>query len=604
MTAHAPIYDPKLPSLADLRCQIEARHDLPLLRRRDMASAIRTLAGWFNLPEENVPASAKFIREKLERVHAITASVSPRRIQNVRSLVLAAMREAGVSTKLAPYASPFSAEWQCLWDLLDGDTYAKTELSRFLRFCSAQGIVPRAVNDTVSAQFLAAIEAESLLVKPKTRHQSMCRVLNRMMETHAGSGWPQVRLSVPRYEQRLYRIGADKVSAAVATDVEAYLTHLRGTDIFSGLPKPFRPKSVKAVDGHLWRYLSALHHAGVELSGVPSFDALLTPELVKRGMRWFLGRNDGKPSKHIGEIAWALRCYAVKYRDPSTETATFFAEVLPKLRQQQTGLSEKNITAMAQFDDPLAVERFLLLPQRLWDLALAKTKTVEGRTLRQEAHLLVQSAVAIEILQFAPVRIENLNHLRLDQHLVWQGAKLRLVIPAAEVKNSQALDFLLPEATSARVQRYIKDWRCLFLPKSNPYLFPGRDGKAKDQAALRKQIEKTLWDHAALRLTPHQFRHAAAKILLDARPGFYEVARKLLGHKSMMTTYSHYAGAETQAAVELYGDIISDHRRTGVARGMPRAPNPTRKPTTSRAAGTDLFLEPLSLVGKPGRVKR
>jgi integrase len=604
MTAHAPIYDPNLPSLADLRCQIEARHDLPLLRRRDMASAIRTLAGWFSLPEENVPASAKFIREKLERVHAITASVSPRRIQNVRSLVLAAMREAGVSTKLAPYASPFSAEWQCLWDLLDGDTYAKTELSRFLRFCSAQGIVPGAVNDTVSAQFLAAIEAESLLVKPKTRHQSMCRVWNRMMETHAQAGWPQVHLSVPRYEQRLYRIGADKVSAAVAADIEAYLTHLRGTDIFSGLPKPFRPKSVKAVDGHLWRYLSALHHAGVDLSGAPSFDALLTPELVKRGMRWFLGRNDGKPSKHIGEIAWALRCYAVKYRDPSTETATFFAEVLPKLRQQQTGLSEKNITAMAQFDDPLAVERFLLLPQRLWDLALAKTKTVEGRTLRQEAHLLVQSAVAIEILQFAPVRIENLNHLRLDQHLVWQGAKLRLIIPAAEVKNSQALDFLLPEATSARVQRYIKDWRCLFLPKSNPYLFPGRDGKAKDQAALRKQIEKTLWEHAALRLTPHQFRHAAAKILLDARPGFYEVARKLLGHKSMMTTYSHYAGAETQAAVELYGDIITDHRRTGVVRGMPHAPNPTRKPTTSRATGTDLFLEPLSLVGKPGRAKR
>jgi hypothetical protein len=434
MTAHAPIYDPNLPSLADLRCQIEARHDLPLLRRRDMASAIRTLAGWFNLPEENVPASAKFIREKLERVHAITASVSPRRIQNVRSLVLAAMREAGVSTKLAPYASPFSAEWQCLWDLLDGDTYAKTELSRFLRFCSAQGIVPGAVTDTVSAQFLAAIEAESLLVKPKTRHQSMCRVWNRMMETHAGSGWPQVHLTVPRYEQRLYRIGADKVSAGVAADVEAYLTHLRGTDIFSGLPKPFRPKSVKAVEGHLWRYLSALHHAGGELSGVPSFDALLTPELVKRGMRWFLVRNGDKPSKHIGEIAWALRCYAVKYREPSTETATFFAEVLPKLRQQQTGLSEKNITAMAQFDDPLAVERFLLLPQRLWDLALAKTKTVEGRTLRQEAHLLVQSAVAIEILQFAPMRIENLNHLRLDQHFVWQGGRqggrLRLVIPA------------------------------------------------------------------------------------------------------------------------------------------------------------------------------
>ena len=601
-------YDPNLPSLADLRYQIEARHDLPLLRRRDMASAIRTLAGWFKLPEENVPASAKFIREKLARVHVITASVSTRRIQNVRSLVLAAMREAGLSTKLVPYAAPFSADWQTLWDLLNGDTYAKTELSRFLRYCSAQGFTPSAVSDAVSQAFLAAIDTESLITKPKTRHQSMCRVWNKMADKHGGSGWPQVRLSVPRYEQRLYRIGADKVSAAVAADIEAYLAHLRGTDIFSGLPKPFRPKSVKAVEGHLWRYLSALHHAGVDLSGAPSFDALLTPELVKRGMRWFLARNDDKPSKHIGEIAWALRCYAVKYRNPSTETATFFAEVLPKLRQQQSGLSEKNITAMAQFDDPTAVERFVCLPQRLWNLALTKTKTVEDGTLRQEAYLLVQSAVAIEILQFAPMRIENLNHLRLDQHFVWQGGRqdgrLRLVIPASEVKNSQALDFLLPEATTARIQRYIAQWRCLFLPKSNPYLFPGRAGKAKDQAALRKQIEKTLWDHAALRLTPHQFRHAAAKILLDARPGFYEVVRKLLGHKSMMTTYSHYAGAETQAAVELYGDIITDHRRTGVARGMPRAPNPTRKPTTSRAAGTDLFLEPLSLVGKPGRVKR
>jgi integrase len=429
---------------------------------------------------------------------------------------------------------------------------------------------------------------------------------------------------VPRYEQRLYRISADKVSAAVVADIAAYLDHLRGTDVFAGLPKPFRPKSIAAVEGHLWRYFSALHHGGADLRNAPSLDALLSPDLVKQGMRWFLARNGGKTSKHIGEIAWALRCYAVKYRTPSTETAAFFAEVMPKLRQQQIGLSVKNLTAMAQFDDPGTVERFLLLPQRLWNLALPKAKTVEKKTSRQEAQLLVQSAVAIEILQFAPMRIENLNHLRLDQHLAWQGGqqggRLRLVIPAAEVKNSQALEFLLTEATSARVARYITDWRCLFLPKSNPYLFPGREGKAKDQAALRKQIEKTLWEEAAIRLTPHQFRHAAAKLLLDARPGFYEVVRKLLGHKSMVTTYSHYAGAETQAAVELYADVITDHRRSGVARGIPQASKQVSKSTssvaraqsrpqganwgTSRPVGSDLFLEPLSLMGKSGRAKR
>lgn len=597
MTTAFPNYDPALPSLADVRCRIEARHDLPLLRRRDMASAIRTLAGWFKLPEENVPASAKYIRDMLMSVHTITANVSPRRIQNVRSLVLSAMREVGVSTKLAPYGFPLTAEWDSLRQLLAGNTYALTELSRFMRFCSAQGISPNMVSDTVSQDFLAAIDAESLITNPRIRHQSMCRVWNQMAKEHGQTGWPQLLLNVPRYDQRQYRIGSDLVSAAIKNDIDAYLAHLAGKDIFAGLPKPFRPKSIKAVEGHLWRYLSALHYAGMDLRSTPSFDALLVPDMLKRGLSWHLNRNGQQTSKYIGEIAWSLRCYAVKYRVPSSETSAFFAEVMPKLRKQQTGLSPKNVTAMAQFDDPASVGRFLLLPQSLWNLALATSKTIDARSTRQVAQLLVQSAVAIEILQFAPMRIENLNKLRLNRHLIWQGKRLRIVIPADEVKNGQSLDFLLTEATAARVGRYIEEWRCLFIPKANPFLFPGRNGKAKDQAALRKQIEKALWEQGAIKLTPHQFRHAAAKIMLDARPGHYEIVRKLLGHKSMVTTYSHYAGAETQAAVELYADVITDHRRTGVARHLAE----TRK---IPKVHSELFIDPLSLMGKAGGARR
>jgi integrase len=597
MTTPKPIYDPELPSLADLRRQIEARHDLPLLRRRDITSAIRTLAGWFKLPEENVPASAKYIRDMLARVHVITANVSPRRIQNVRSLVLSAMREVGVSTKLAPYGFPLTAEWDSLRQMLSGNTYAQTELSRFMRFCSARGIAPNMVSDTISHEFLAAIDAESLIANPRTRHQSMCRVWNQMATEHGQAGWPLLRLSVPRYDERQYRIGSDLVSAAIKNDIDAYLAHLAGTDIFAGLPKPFRPKSLKAVEGHLWRYLSALHHAGMDLRSTPSFDALLVPNVLKGGLSWHLDRNGQQTSKYIGEIAWSLRCYAVKYRAPSSETAAFFVEFMPKLRKQQSGLSPKNVTAMAQLDDPASVERFLLLPQSLWNLALAKSKTTGARTPRHVAQLLVQSAVAIEILQFAPMRIENLNKLRLDQHLIWQSKRLRIVIPADEVKNGQSLDFLLTEVTAARVGRYIEEWRCLFMPKANPFLFPGRNGKAKDQTALRKQIEKALWDEGAIRLTPHQFRHAAAKIMLDARPGHYEVVRKLLGHKSMVTTYSHYAGAETQAAVELYADVISNHRRTSVARQVTK----TRR---TPKLHPELFIDPLSLMGKAGGARK
>lgn len=97
-------------------------------------------------------------------------------------------------------------------------------------------------------------------------------------------------------------------------------------------------------------------------------------------------------------------------------------------------------------------------------------------------------------------------------------------------------------------------------------MFPGRTVHPKDCSALRNQIRNTLWNEAGIKLTPHQFRHVAAKILLDSKPGYYEVVRKVLGHKSLSTTYSHYAGAETKAAIKLYDDVIIQHRRKPITR--------------------------------------
>jgi integrase len=74
-------------------------------------------------------------------------------------------------------------------------------------------------------------------------------------------------------------------------------------------------------------------------------------------------------------------------------------------------------------------------------------------------------------------------------------------------------------------------------------------------------VTNTLFKHTGIRLTPHQFRHVAAKLLLDARPGHYEVVRKLLGHKNLSTVYESYSGTETQAAINLYDDVILERKR-------------------------------------------
>ena len=200
---------------------------------------------------------------------------------------------------------------------------------------------------------------------------------------------------------------------------------------------------------------------------------------------------------------------------------------------------------------------------------------------------MIQTAVAIEILIFAPIRIGNLQHLRLDEHITWQGKRMHIHIPKGQVKNDQTLNFLLPESASKRIKTYIMEWRQLFTDTANPYLFPGRKMNPKDDTRLRRQIQKTIWNETGIKLTPHQFRHAAAKILLDAKPGYYEVVRKVLGHKNLSTTYSHYAGAETQAAVELFDEVIIQHRQR----------KSFRKAEETQRSAEPPFMDPLHLYG-------
>ncbi|MDA8907054.1 site-specific integrase [Planktomarina temperata] len=599
-----PFADLTVISLATLKERVEEDRSVELLRRREICSAITTVAKWLNMPPEMIPAAMSYLRPRLGGLHPIQLGVSDRRIQNVRSLLLSAFRIAGISTKLAPYTAKMSPAWQQLWDLMEGDRYGRTELSRLFRYCSANGIVPSDLSDVISSDFLTALEAESLIKKPKVRHQSVCRVWNQQAGNHAGSGWPQIELTIPKYDNRLYGVDESLVSDAIKDDLAGYLAHLAGADLFGSMSKPFRPKSVEIFRGHFWRYLSALHHSGVGIADVNALDELVVPAMFERALRWLYERNGKKTSKHIGEIAWAVRCYAVKYRTCDDETLAFYKRAIERLRVNTPGLSDKNRTAMAQFNDPKAVTRYVALPSTLWSKAVAIGMTVEGRNKRKEAQLMVQAAVAIEIAMFAPIRIQNLSTIRLDQHISWNANRLRLSFPAHEVKNDQALDFLLPVDASERIKRYINEWRSLFMPATNPHLFPGRNGKPKDQSALRNQMKKAIFDHTGLQMTPHQFRHAAAKLLLDAKPGHYEVVRKLLGHKTLTTTYAHYAGAETDAAIELYDDIILQLRRPAPVRSETEASNQrtrSQKGKPRRLTATPKeppFMDPLTLLGQ------
>ena len=60
-------------------------------------------------------------------------------------------------------------------------------------------------------------------------------------------------------------------------------------------------------------------------------------------------------------------------------------------------------------------------------------------------------------------------------------------------------------------------------------------------------------------MTVHQFRHAAAALILQHRPGEYELVRRILGHRSVQTTINSYVGLENIQASEIFSKIVMEH---------------------------------------------
>ena len=89
-------------------------------------------------------------------------------------------------------------------------------------------------------------------------------------------------------------------------------------------------------------------------------------------------------------------------------------------------------------------------------------------------------------------------------------------------------------------------------------------GKPRTQAAIADAIENAVLKYAGVKLTPHQFRHLAAKIILDENPGAYELVRELMGHKNMQTTTNFYAGIDTRRAGRAHLELIAKIRRGDV----------------------------------------
>ena len=138
------------------------------------------------------------------------------------------------------------------------------------------------------------------------------------------------------------------------------------------------------------------------------------------------------------------------------------------------------------------------------------------------------------------------------------------------MKNRVDLEFELDDFVTAVIDEYVHDYRpVLMRGHSEDWLFPGETGGSKSEHLLGIQVTERIQKVTGLRITLHQYRHAAAAIYLKEHPGDYETVRRFLGHRNIRATINFYCGLETTQATRLLGDVVRRHRKSGGMRPPP-----------------------------------
>ena len=225
--------------------------------------------------------------------------------------------------------------------------------------------------------------------------------------------------------------------------------------------------------------------------------------------------------------------------------------------QRRGGLTDKNTALIRQVLTPGVWGRVVKLPQDMMSTAASQRSSAPLK-----AAVTAQIAVAIAILTVAPVRLANLVAIKLGGTYQADGpdSNYWLTFPDHNVKNRVRLEYPLEPYLTRMIDEYVHDYRPILLRgRNDDWLFPGQRAGAKSSILISGQITQRIYQATGLRMTAHQFRHAAGALILQCRPGEYELVRQVLGHRNVQTTIGAYIGLENIHASEIFSKIVMEH---------------------------------------------
>jgi integrase len=542
---------------ADLLKKLNEETDLFPTRLRDMASALRRVAKALGLPPEDVPCDPRWLQPRLKEIAPAAHGLSPKSWQNVVSDARGALAHFGIVKRRHRRDTDLTPNWCALWKsvLASNDPTLPPSLSSFVYFLSRIGVAPGEVSDAVALDYKKGLEENEISRSPDRAYRAAVNGWNlagaRLVD------WPQQKLTLPS-RQKIVRLQSGVLPAAFDRELAGYLLSLGQVDILAdeGRTRALRPSSIKLYGQLLSRFAAEAVNGGVDPSEITGLAALVIPKIAERGLRSMLEKHDNKTCQSIAQTAILLNSLAKALGSPEVELKQI-ARLAKKVSiPRQTGMTSKNMKRLRTLQNDTQIARMLSLPDVIFSRSKDQQKPHRYALAREEA-------VAIAILTHCPIRIANLSHIHLEHNVQRPGdGRAYLVFAAGEVKNRQPLEFELPKDVVRMIDRHLANRGPTLCPPGTPWLFSRRDGSdAIGPSELATRISRRVRKEIGLDVNAHLFRHFAVMLLLDAHPGSYESAGRLLGHSATSHTISVYSGMETRAAAKAFSDLVTSKKK-------------------------------------------
>jgi hypothetical protein len=191
------------PSFVDLIAEIERSRELSDDRRRHWVCSLRQIAKWLDRPATVIAARWSSVRLSVAQLHHARIGVTAKTLSNHKSNARAALRWFSQEHDLSQPGVRLSADWARFCDGVE--KRLRDRLYNFMRYCSARGISPAAVDDEIFDEYWHYRNATTARACNNTARRFMVRAWNACAATSHGQSLrslaePPVKVTEPAWE--------------------------------------------------------------------------------------------------------------------------------------------------------------------------------------------------------------------------------------------------------------------------------------------------------------------------------------------------------------------------------------------------------------------